>query len=188
MQVFCRFRETLSPGDRLSFDSERKFAAVTVEKARYYTGAPEVLLPRVNAFIDCKGEPCPLAGGTELLSAAEPYAARGFRILCILCERDGLCCFLCFVLLRDGLRRDAKTAVKELTQAGVRVVMITGDNEKTARSIAAECGILRRGGVVMDGKTLQNTADEELLRLLPRLCVIARALPGDKSRLVRLAQ
>lgn len=181
-------RENLSPGDRLSFDSERKFAAVTVEKARYYTGAPEVLLPRVNAFIDRKGEPCPLAGGTELLSAAEPYAARGFRILCILCERDGLCCFLCFVLLRDGLRRDAKTAVKELTQAGVRVVMITGDNEKTARSIAAECGIMRRGGVVMDGKTLQNTADEELIRLLPRLCVIARALPGDKSRLVRLAQ
>ena len=67
--------------------------------------------------------------------------------------------------------------------------MITGDNRETALHIATECGILRRErNRVLTADELALISDAELKEILPRLCVVARALPNDKSRLVRVAQ
>jgi len=97
--------------------------------------------------------------------------------------------FLCAVLLQDRIRPEAKRSVRELQGAGVRVVMITGDNRDTAGSIAKQCGILEHStDLIVTGEELAHMSDEELKRCLPRLAVVARALPTDKSRLVRVAQ
>ena len=73
--------------------------------------------------------------------------------------------------------------------AGVQVVMITGDRQDTASAIAREAGLLSRDDdVAMTSDELAALDDAAVKELLPRLRVVARALPTDKSRLVRLAQ
>ena len=92
--------------------------------------------------------------------------------------------------IKDKLRKDAKESVTTMQGAGIQVVMITGDNITTAMSIAEECGIYRSNSnyVTLTGEEMAGKTDDELMELLPRLAVVARALPTDKSRLVRIAQ
>jgi calcium-translocating P-type ATPase len=87
------------------------------------------------------------------------------------------------------LRNEAKGSVKELTDAGVRVVMITGDNRDTAEHIARECGIVNSSrDRIITSEELSRINDTELKKLIPSLSVLSRALPTDKSRLVKVAQ
>ena len=91
--------------------------------------------------------------------------------------------------LSDPVRQDAPGAVRDLHGAGVQVVMVTGDSRETAQAIAEKCGILcDTYNVILTADELAGMSDLRLKELLPRLAVVARALPTDKSRLVRLAQ
>ena len=101
----------------------------------------------------------------------------------------GALTLLCLLVLKDRPRREAAESVKKLRRAGIHVVMITGDSRDTARAIATSCGILGQGvDRVLDSGELAGLSDGEVAELLPRLGVVARALPTDKSRLVRIAQ
>lgn len=97
---------------------------------------------------------------------------------------------VCFICIRDTPRTEARESVIRLTGAGIRTVMITGDNPLTASAIAKEVGILSEGdgGTVLTGGEVASMSDAELEAVLPRLRVVARALPQDKSRLVRIAK
>ena len=91
--------------------------------------------------------------------------------------------------IRDDVRPEAKTAIKEVQNAGVQVVMITGDRKETAVAIAKDAGLLTNDtDVVLTSGELQDLSDEEVKAIIPNLRVVARALPTDKSRLVRLSQ
>ncbi len=176
---------------RTPFDSARKYASVSLlDGSAFVTGAPERLLPRVRTAIGKDGARCAFdrAAFTERLEA---YAARGARVV-LLCEADGApgdapLCLLVAVVFSDPLRSDARAAVRTLRGAGVQVVMVTGDGKETASSLAAACGILSPDAVVLTGEELAARTDNEVKSLLPRLAVVARALPRDKSRLIRLA-
>lgn len=98
--------------------------------------------------------------------------------------------FVCFVIVKDSLRREAPKAIRSLSDAKIQVVMITGDSLMTASAIAREAGISKPGdgGIILESFELQNMSDAEISRILPRLRVVARALPSDKSRLVRIAK
>ena len=80
----------------------------------------------------------------------------------------------------DPLRADVKEAVRKCQGAGITVRMVTGDNLDTAKAIARQCGILRRGGIAMEGSRLRTLAPRELDAILPRLQVVARSSPEDK--------
>ncbi|KAI8802205.1 PMCA-type calcium-translocating P-type ATPase [Cladochytrium replicatum] len=86
--------------------------------------------------------------------------------------------------IEDPLRPSVTDAVEECHRAGVIVRMVTGDNVLTAKSIAAKCGILTRGGVVMEGPQFRALSPEKMDALLPRLQVLARSSPTDKQILV----
>ncbi len=91
--------------------------------------------------------------------------------------------------IRDEVRPESKDAIREVQRAGVQVVMITGDRKDTAVAIAKEAGILRsERELVLTSEELAAMDDRELQRKLPQIRVVARALPSDKSRLVRAAQ
>lgn len=91
--------------------------------------------------------------------------------------------------IRDDVRQEAVQAIKDVQSAGVQVVMITGDRKETAMAIAKDAGLLHSGEeLVWTSAELAKLSDEEGKRQLPRLRVVARALPLDKLRLVRLAQ
>lgn len=186
---------------RIPFDSAKKYSAVRVrtetggreETVSLWKGAPELLIPHITSGVPGSGFDRFLA-----LRAVGEECARGARTVVIaLCrsgalpERgipDGLE-FVCAAVLRDPPRRTAPGAVRSLRGAGIHVVMVTGDALATAEAIAGECGILG-GGVdrAVDSAGLARMTDAELREALPRIGVVARALPSDKSRLVRAAQ
>jgi Ca2+-transporting ATPase len=94
-----------------------------------------------------------------------------------------------WVGIRDPLRDDVKEAVRQCRAAGIDVKMITGDTIETARAIGREIGLLDSpDAIAMTHEEFGKLSDEELTERLPRLRVLARALPLDKDRLVRLLQ
>ncbi len=187
---------------RLPFDSERKYSLVTLdgnERITLIKGAPEKLIGRVRHCMrsDGKTEPFELHYG-RFIQRVRELTLSGERVLLIcFSRRDGATLdelgdslvLLCAVVLRDRIRASAKRSVERLQRAGIQVVMITGDNKDTARSIAAGCGIISSAqSLVITSEELALISDVELSELLPKLAVVARALPSDKSRLVRIAQ
>jgi Ca2+-transporting ATPase len=94
-----------------------------------------------------------------------------------------------FVAIRDPLRDDVKEAVQKCRDAGIEVKMITGDTIETARAIGREVGLLDSpDAIVMTHDEFAKLSDEELLEKLPRFRILARALPADKHRIVKLLQ
>ncbi|MBR6748485.1 MAG: calcium-translocating P-type ATPase, PMCA-type [Clostridia bacterium] len=176
--------------ERVPFDSIRKFSAVRLRESdgsvRTLTkGAPEILLPRCRWYLDEEGTKRPLSHQTVRACLAR-HTGSGLRVLCLTEDGDTL---IGLVGLRDPLRKSTPEAVQQLHTAGVQVVMITGDNEETA------CAVARAAGVwdgtredVLQASVLDRLSDEELKSRLAKLRVIARAQPGHKSRLVRIAQ
>lgn len=93
------------------------------------------------------------------------------------------------LVLHDPLRRETPQAIHQLAQAGIRTVMLTGDHPDTARAIAQRCGILSDAHpLIIDSRQLHAWSERELIQNLPKLAVVARALPTDKVRLIQAAQ
>lgn len=187
--------------ERLPFDSERKFSAVSLDgaSARYFIkGAPERLFPYLRYTLDARGERRPFgAHSADFFRRLSAMTEGGGRVLLLaLGDRMpsrsgdfGELTLLCAVLLHDPVRPQAKNAVRSLQGAGIQVVMITGDHRSTAKQIAEKTGILTSArSLILESEELAKLSDEDLTNLLPRLAVVARALPSDKSRLVRVAQ
>ena len=160
-------------------------------------GAPERLLPHVTGCILRDGR---VSDFSPFRRAFEEritsLGADGKRVLLIAKAESmptptKICplTLVCAVSLADPLRAAARRSVAALHTAGVGVVMITGDGKETAASVARESGIIHgERKLVLVGSELARMSDREVASVLPRLAVIARALPTDKSRLVRIAQ
>ena len=188
-----------SADERVPFDSAKKYSAVRltgVKNISLVKGAPEVILPCVDSVLLPSGEEEKVSFDF-LEKTFSQTADEGWRVLALaVCrgdvsspERFGRLTLVCGIMIADKPRREARKAVDELRGAGVQVVMITGDNKGTAISVAKKCGIFRSGkDVCLTSKELGKMSDGELVKILPDLRVVARALPGDKSRLVRAAQ
>ena len=93
-----------------------------------------------------------------------------------------------FVGIRDDVRPEAVEAIDKVQKAGIQVVMITGDRKETAMAIAKDAGLLHTGEVALTSDELNKMSDDEVKGMLSKIRVIARALPTDKSRMVRLCQ
>ena len=97
--------------------------------------------------------------------------------------------FIGFVAIRDPLRTEVKAAMQQCRDAGIDVMMITGDNIDTARAIAKEIGLLDQDNVLaLTSAEFNAMSDDEVKDKLPRIKVLARARPLDKLRTVRLLQ
>uniref|UniRef100_UPI003890D92E HAD-IC family P-type ATPase n=1 Tax=Anaerovibrio sp. TaxID=1872532 RepID=UPI003890D92E len=104
-------------------------------------------------------------------------------------ETDGSLTLIGIISIRDNLRTEAMGAIREVQNAGVQVVMITGDKRETAVAIAKESGLIHSDDdVVLTSGEMKKMSDDQLKKILPQLRVVARALPTDKSRLVKIAQ
>ncbi len=188
-------------GQRLPFDSTKKYSACSLTEGKeervLIKGAPERLMPHVRSCIlpdGTKGDFSRHKGAFERRVAE--LCDEGQRVL-LMAAADELprggsfppLTLICAVALCDPPRREAKRSVQELRGAGIGVVMITGDSAATARAIAQRCGIISsERSLVLESGDLEGMSDGELKACLPHLAVLARALPTDKSRLVRVAQ
>ena len=117
-------------------------------------------------------------------------AKRTMKLLSVAKIADGKTVLMAVLCLRDNVRTDAVETVEILNNAGIQVVMVTGDAEETAVAIAKEAGILKdeQNDVVLTHEELEQMSDEELKKKLPNLRVVSRAKPLDKKRLVSISQ
>ncbi|QGG46494.1 calcium-translocating P-type ATPase, PMCA-type [Heliorestis convoluta] len=182
------------------FNSKRKFSLSQVQGDVNLTlvkGAPESVLERCSSYYDEKGQKRPFDNKKALVQEMDALAERAIRLIAVAVSEEPIIgedmpksLTLVGVLgIRDELRQESVQAVREAQDAGIQVVMITGDRKETATAIAKEVGLLnQKDSLVLTSSELQALSDKELQALLPRLRVVARALPTDKSRLVQVAQ
>jgi len=184
------------------FDSAKKYSAAELtdgsERITLIKGAPEKLLRACKKYVADNGSVKPLdnAQNKRLNEKLAEYTRSAYRVIavCSCAEFDGEhipeLTFVCFAALRDELRPSAKSSISGLAGAGIQTVMITGDNRDTAAAIARELGMIDdvNSRAVITSDDLKLLSDHALKERLPDLRVIARALPSDKSRLVRAAR
>ncbi len=180
-----------------AFDSNKKSSSVTLNRdgqsVTYIKGAPEKIIERCTHYVDETGAVKALAGQDALTHYIDTQAGRSMRLLAVAKvdgpSDQGDLTLVCVISIRDNVRKEAIEAIKEVQNAGIQVVMVTGDRKETAVAIAKEAGLLTSDGdVALTSAELAEKSDEELKAILPRLRVVSRALPTDKSRLVRVAQ
>ncbi|GAC1647554.1 MAG: hypothetical protein NVS4B8_20310 [Herpetosiphon sp.] len=178
------------------FDPVRAFHAALVGGRLCVKGAAEALVPRCS-FVDEGGNRRRLneAGRRELLSQASQLAGRGLRVLMV---AEGAAdaapgdphdlVMLGYIGISDPLRSDVHEAVQRCREAGIRVVMLTGDHPATATAIGREAGLLDEGVAVMTGSDIAELQNSELDERLAHATVVARITPLDKLRIVESLQ
>jgi len=91
--------------------------------------------------------------------------------------------------LKDELRKEAKEGISLIRNAGINVIMITGDAKDTAKNIATDCGIISSStDIILTSDEFNKMNNEDIKKICHKLKVVARALPQDKSRLVTILE
>lgn len=188
----------------IPFESDYQLMAVHAEKgeSKYVLvkGAPEKIIARCTGMLNGDSEPVDL--DTELInSRLESFSREGLRVLALAyCKKcvdrplnlDDLeqLTFAGFAGIEDSVRPEAAHAIKECHNAGVRVVMITGDHVKTARSVARSIGLAKdkESPEAVSGMELDEMDDNTLFDRVPDIDVYARVAPQHKFRIVKQLQ
>ena len=182
-----------------AFDSNKKSSSVTMRQpdngqlVTFVKGAPEKIIERCTHYLDAQGKRQALNEKTALNAYMDKQAGRSMRLLAVAMvdgeQDDANLTLICVLSIRDNVRKEAVAAIKDVQNAGVQVVMVTGDRKETAVAIAKEAGLLQSpNDVALTSAEMAAKSDDELKQILPHLRVVSRALPTDKSRLVRVAQ
>ena len=183
--------------EQQSFNSSNKFSQSYIAKAKktFYKGAPERLLAKATKYLDSDGREKELDIGV-VNHTIDNLAAKAMRVLAFGYSNSPMMedtinddiVIIGFVGIRDDVRPEAVEAIDKVQKAGIQVVMITGDRKETAMAIAKDAGLLHTGEVALTSDELNKMSDDEVKGMLSKIRVIARALPTDKSRMVRLCQ
>lgn len=185
----------------IPFNSENKYSATHINGDYNLTlikGAPEKILAKCTGYYNEKGEIVKVNDLKAVEDQIDALAQRAIRVLALATSdialgEDSLpggdWTLVGVLGIRDEVRPESITAISEVQSAGIQVVMITGDRKDTAVAIAKEAGLLKSDtDIVLTSDELQDIHDDDLKKSLPNIRVISRALPSDKSRLVRIAQ
>jgi len=185
----------------IDFTSANKYSACQIEGDCNLTlikGAPEKILDNCRFYYDETGKAVALSDTSALTKKIDEMASRAIRVLALATssgkiEGDelpgGEWTLVGIIGIRDEIRPESASAIKEVQSAGVQVVMITGDRKDTAVAIAKEVGLLKNStDIVLLSEELAKLSDDALKKQLKDIRVIARALPSDKSRLIRVSQ
>ena len=198
------------------FDSVSKMMSVVVQPLSnikhlasnilFSKGAPESILSICDKILlDKKEEAFSELQKREIEKQVEKWARKGLRVLAFAYSQNNLkfplqgkqisnfkfpkkMTFLGLIAIHDAPRPEVVEAVKKAKEAGIKVVMITGDNEITAEAVGVIAGITTSGKNIMTGDEIDRLNDEELLTLLPKTTIFARTNPFQKHRIVKLYQ
>lgn len=175
--------------DKVPFNSQDKFSKTKLDNGiTYVKGAIEKLLPNIVYYLNKSGEEKVLLNKKIITNNVDLLTKKGIRVLSLCYEKNGSLVLIGLVAIKDELRSEAKEGVSLIKSAGINMVMITGDAKNTAMAIASDVGLLDNDSLVLTSDEMAKLSDEELKKRVARLRVVARALPGDKSRLVRILE
>lgn len=210
-----------------SFNSTNKFSQSYLKSIgkTFYKGAPERLIEKATKYLDSDGTVKTLNNET-VDKVINSLAEKAMRVIAFgYSEKEMVedvinndLVIIGFVGIRDDVRPEARQAIEEVKDAGIQVVMITGDRLETAVAIAKDAKLLgshpmvmaeynkgttigdgiaqelnealdkEHDGVALTSACLNEMSDDEVKSIIGSIKVIARALPTDKSRMVRLCQ
>ena len=185
--------------DKVSFDSKNKYMISVVKGAsnlRLIKGAPEVIINACNTYYDVNGDKKIFKNKDEMFKKVDDYTKNGIRVLALAVSDDVLnlrsfrnVSFLGLVMIKDEVRKEAISGLEMVKAAGIQTVMVTGDNKNTASALAFELGLLSNDDdIILTSDELAKMSDKDVKKILPKLKVVARSLPHDKSRLVNVAR
>ena len=201
-KLFKSVTKEIKTLDKIPFDSANKFSAVRVmrraDKKQFvlYTGAPEIILEHVNKYIDVNGKSHNI-NKPKMMKIIRENARQAKRMLALayiegkslnskLPEKMTL---ISLVSIRDDVRREVPAAMARMRNAGIHVIMMTGDILDTARAIGVDAGIITNDkDLILTARELDAMSDSEIKRKLYKIKVVARAVPKTKLRLVKIAQ
>lgn len=187
----------------LPFNTINKFIAVILKENKksvlYVSGAPEKILERCR-FLTIKGKRIKLTPKNlkGLENKLERLTGAGLRVVAsaykeigdLKLEAEDLekevnnLIFAGFITLKDPIRKEVKGAIRTCRQAGLRIIIVTGDHRLTAESVAREIGFKIKKENVLEGKDLDSLSDKEFEKVLDRIKIYARVEPKHKTRIV----
>jgi calcium-translocating P-type ATPase len=184
--------------DSQGFNSANKFSQARIDSIgkTFYKGAPERLLAKAKKYLDADGK-IHYIDREALDVKINMLAQKEMRVLAFGYSENELVedsinddiVIIGLVGIRDEVRPEAIEAIEEVQNAGIQVVMITGDRLETAVAIAKDAGLLKNSDdMALSSTQLNEMSDDEIKNILSHIRVIARALPTDKSRMVRICQ
>jgi P-type Ca2+ transporter type 2C len=199
---YLEIRELCEIISRRPFSSGRKMMSTLIKwddqsNMLLTKGAPERILERVSFVNGGEGkEKIPYQEVKEQIEKVLFEAgSKGERILAFAynnetsdvteCREEDLTLWG-LAVIRDPVRKEVTQAIEECRRAGIAVKMVTGDNPLTAKAIADELGMVGEDDIVLEGGEFEKMSDEEVIKILPNLAILARSKPTDKYRLVSL--
>lgn len=180
------------------FDSEKKYMSVLCEDNNgnryiYTKGAVEVILEKCNKIlINGQEEILTQHIKSKILTENKRMANDKLRVISIALKKtssnnvnENNLTFVALMAMIDPPKDGVKEAVLKCRRAGIKTIMITGDNKETAVAIAKEVKILNDGESALDGKELDNLSEEELSKKIENVTVFSRVTPKHKLMIVR---
>ena len=178
----------------IPFSSETKFMITTnkfdKKERSFLKGSIKVVLDQCSHyFIDGKKVKLNKKVYESLVEKNREYASKGFRVLgCALKDDTKDFCFYGLIVMQDPPRKEVPAAVEECSAAGIKIIVISGDQATTVESITKQVGICSEP-LVVKADEMHKYSDDQLKKILSKDCVVfARALPKDKLRIVTLLQ
>lgn len=175
------------------FSSKNKYSKSVIKKDNYYEylikGAYEKILPKCSKYYTKGGNKLSI-NKNKIESYLKSITNKGIRVIVLATSNNDKFDELTLVgiiCIKDEIRSEAIDAIKMINEAHIQTVMITGDNKETALNIAKETGLYKDNDIILTSDELNNLSDIEIKKILPKLKVVSRALPQDKSRLVKIA-
>jgi Ca2+-transporting ATPase len=191
----------------LPFDSDRKMMSKIFDnkkqdaKEAYIKGAPDIVVDLCTKILD-NGVARKINSDDKarIHQANESFGREALRVLALAyrdvshidkfsigtVEKDMV--FVGLVGMIDPPREEVRPAIEKCYDAGIEVMMITGDHPVTAKAVSEHIGLFKKGDLVLTGEEIDRMTDKELDRKLDKIRIIARALPIQKSRIVSLLQ
>ena len=186
-------REEFKVIREIPFDSKRKMMSVLAsagdETFLFSKGAPEVIIPLLDTSKNYKN---------SLKNDYKKMAEDGLRVLALAfrdytgkstsANLERKLKFLGLVGIADEPREEAKEAIRRARAAGIEIVMITGDNELTAKEISEDVGLLTKDDEVITADLLDEMDEAQLKKRIFKIRIYARANPEHKLRIVEAFQ
>jgi len=185
--------------NKIPFDSQNKYSITQIdneEKTIYIKGAAEKILPKCTKYLDEENRERTLVNRAEIEEKIKRITKSGSRVLVmayakknILKEEINDLVLLGIISIKDELRPESKKGIDLIKNAGIDIIMITGDHKDTATCIAREVNLIsKENDLVLTSDELNCMTDDEIKNIIKNLKVVARALPKDKSRLVKILE
>jgi len=202
-RALLKFMDTrtidINPIKKVPFNSKNKYSAVSIKldnkKINLVKGAPEKLIPMCKYYYANDGSKKVITNKEKLMNKISEATKDGIRVIVMTTSETEnpetliSLSLVGIVFIKDEVRPEAIEGIKLVKNAHIKTVMVTGDNKDTAYAIGKELGLIEsQNDIVITSDELNAMSDEKVMSIIPNLKIVARSLPTDKSRLVKICQ